>query len=162
MVLVLVQKAMGWGDNMPNGVVVFDVAEFRSMYPKITATDAQLEMFFLEAELLFNNTEHSCVKDVNKRKIYLYLIVAHLATLQAQVDAGNALVGRISSATEGSVSVSSDYGTLGKNEKYWAQTPYGAKYWALTAPFRTSLYVVSNFPMPVDRRGYPRNRFYNS
>ena len=147
---------------MTDGVVEFDVVEFRSMYPKITATDAQLEMFFLEAELLFNNTPQSCVKDLKKRKIYLYLVVAHLATLQAEVDKGNTLVGRLSSASEGSVSVSSDYGTLGKNEKWWAQTPYGAKYWTLTAPFRTSLYVVTNFAMPVDRRGYPRNRFYNS
>jgi len=147
---------------MPNGVVEFNVAEFRELYPKITNSDLQLEQFFLEAELLFNNTEKSCVKDVAKRKIYLYLIVAHLATLQAQLDGGNTLVGRLSSATTGSVSVSSDYGQLGKNEKFWVQTPYGAKYWMLTAQFRTSLYVVGNVAMPVDRRGYPRNRFYNS
>lgn len=147
---------------MTDNVVEFNVAEFREMYPKITATDAQLEMFFMEAELLFNNTKDSCVEDLNKRKIFLYLIVAHLATLQSQVDSGNTLVGRLSSATTGSVSVSSDYGTLGKNEKFWAQTPYGAKYWALTAQFRTSHYVITNFPMPVDRRGfYGRNRYYN-
>lgn len=141
---------------MPDNVVEFVVAEFRGIYPNIKNTDMQLQQFFMEAELFFNNTEQSCVKDIAKRKIYLYLIVAHLATLQAQVDSGNMLVGRLSSATEGSVSVASDYGVLGKNEKFWAQTPYGAKYWALTALFRTSVYVVNNFPMPVDRRGYPR------
>lgn len=146
---------------MADNVVEFDVAEFREWYPNIKATDAQLEMFFLEAELLFNNTKNSCVEDIKKRKIYLYLIVAHLATLQDQIDSGNTLVGRLSSATEGSVSVSSDYGTLGANEKFWAQTPYGAKYWALTAPFRTSHYVITNFSMPVDRRGYPSwNGYY--
>lgn len=140
---------------MAEGVVEFNVAEFREMYPTITvqvATDAQLEMFFLEAELLFNNTPQSCVKDLKKRKIYLYLVVAHLATLQSQVDAGNMLVGRLSSASEGSVSISSEYGTLGNSEKWWVQTPYGAKFWQMTAIFRTSLYVVTNFPMPVNRR----------
>lgn len=141
---------------MTENVVGFDVAEFRSLYPKITASDLQLESFFCEAELLFNNTSKSCVKDLKKRKILLYMIVAHLATLQAQVDAGNMLVGRLSSASEGSVSISSEYGTLGNSEKWWIQTPYGAKFWQLTAMYRTSVYVVTNFPMPVDRRGYPR------
>lgn len=137
---------------MTDNVVEFVVTEFREMYPKITASDLQLESFFYEAELLFNNTSKSCVKDLKKRKVLLYMIVAHLATLQSQVDAGNTLVGRLSSASEGSVSVSSEYGTLGSSEKWWAQTPYGAKFWQMTAIFRTSLYVVTNFPMPVNRR----------
>lgn len=147
---------------MTDGVVEFDIDEFRKMYPKITSTDMQLEGFFLEAEMFFNNTHRSCVKDLKKRKILLYMVVAHLATLQSQIDAGNMIVGRISSASEDVVSVSSEYGTLGKNEKFWLQTPYGAKFWQLTAQYRTSLYIVNNFPMPVDRRGLPRNRFYNS
>lgn len=147
---------------MTEGVVEFDVAEFRSMYPKITATDAQLEMLFYEAEILFPNGSNSCEKNLKKRKVMLYLIVAHLATLQAQIDSGNMLVGRLASASEGSVSVSSDYGTLSKDEKFWAQTLYGAKFWKMTAYYRTGVYVVTNFAMPVDRRGYPRNRFYNS
>jgi len=89
---------------MTDNVVEFVVAEFRGMYPKITVSDLQLESFFYEAELLFNNT------------------------------------------------VSSEYGTLGNSEKWWVQTPYGAKFWQMTAIFRTSLYVVTNFPMPVNRR----------
>ena len=138
---------------MTDNVVVFDVTEFRGLYPKITASDLQLQSFFYEAEILFNNTSKSCVQDLTKRKILLYMIVAHLATLQAQVDAGNMLVGRLSSASEGSVSISSDYGVLGSSEKWWVQTPYGAKFWQMTAMFRTSLYVVTNFAMPVNRKG---------
>ena len=41
---------------MTDNVVEFVVTEFRGMYPKITASDLQLESFFDEAELLFNNT----------------------------------------------------------------------------------------------------------
>ncbi len=137
-----------------SGVVIFDVAEFRSFYPNIKATDAQLEMFFYEAEIMLNNTEKSCIKDLKKRKVLLYLIVAHLATLQGQIDAGNALVGRVSSASEGSVSVSSDYGSMGNSERWWLQSPYGAKYWQLTMPYRSALYIVTNVPMPVDRTGW--------
>lgn len=136
---------------MTDNVVEFDVAEFKRMYPKITVTDEQLEMFFYEAEMLLNNTDKSCVKDLKKRKYLLYLIVAHLATLQANVDAGNMLVGRISSATEDVVSVSSEYGTLSNSEKWWVQTPYGAKYWQLIAQYRLMMLVATNFPMPVNR-----------
>ena len=138
---------------MTDNVVEFVVAEFRGEYPFFSElTDTQLNSLFRKACLRLRNDAKSCVKDIEVRKEFLYLIVAHLATLQAQVDAGNPLVGRLSSASEGSVSVSSEYGTLGNSEKWWVQTPYGAKFWQMTAIFRTSLYVVTNFPMPVNRR----------
>lgn len=148
---------------MTDNVVVFDVAEFREDYPFFqNVSDRQLNRFFKRAENSFlKNTNDSCIEDLEERKDLLYLIVAHLATLFQQAESGNTLVGRISSATQGSVSVSSDYGTLGKNEKWWVQTKWGADYWAATAQYRTSQYVITKFPMPVDRRGYPRNRFYN-
>ena len=134
-------------------VVEFVVAEFREMYPKITASDLQLESFFYEAELLFNNTSKSCVKDLKKRKVLLYMIVAHLATLFQKALAGNGLVGRLSSASEGSVSISSEYSVSQVGgEKWWSQTPWGADYWTLSAPYRVLNYVATNFPMPVNRR----------
>ena len=138
---------------MTDNVVEFVVAEFREEYPFFSElTDTQLSSLFRKACLRLRNDAKSCVKDIEVRKEFLYLIVAHLATLQSQVDAGNMLVGRLSSASEGSVSISSEYGTLGSSEKWWVQTPYGAKFWQMTAIFRTSLYVVTNFPMPVNRR----------
>lgn len=149
---------------MTDGVVEFDVAEFREEYPFFSKlTDTQLNSLFRKACLRLRNDAKSCVKDIYVRNEFLYLIVAHLATLFQKALDGNSLVGRISSASEGSVSVSSEYSvSQGGGEKWWSQTPWGADYWTSSAPYRVPNYVTTNFAMPVDRRGYPRNRFYNS
>ena len=88
-----------------SGVVIFDVAKFREIYPKITATDAQLQSYFVESTMLMNNTEQSCVQNLSERELLLFLLVAHIALLQGRIDSGNDSVGRIASASEGSVSV---------------------------------------------------------
>lgn len=138
-----------------DGVVVFDIAEFRALYPSIKATDAQLVMFFSIAEGFLDNSECSVVKDLEQRKYMLYLLVAHMAALNQQTEAGNAVVGRLATATEGTVSISLDYGTMGNNERWYLQTPYGAMYWQLTKRYRSMLYRLGKAPMPV-RRTYVR------
>lgn len=138
-----------------DGVVVFVIAEFRALYPSIKATDEQLLMFFSIAESFLDNTKCSVVKDLEQRKYMLYLLVAHMAALNQQTEEGNAVVGRLSSATEGTVSVSLDYGTMGNNERWYLQTPYGAMYWQLTKRYRSMLYRLGKAPMPV-RRTYIR------
>ncbi|MDE1486080.1 DUF4054 domain-containing protein [Xenorhabdus bovienii] len=132
-------------------IVELDIKKWRELYSNITATDAQLEMYFVEATMLLNNTEHSCVKNLKEREMLLYLLMAHIATLQNNADAGNNSVGRASSASEGSVSISLDYGTTSDSEKWYIQTPYGAKYWQLTARYRSFLYVIGQMPMRVRR-----------
>lgn len=132
-------------------VVVFDVAEFRALYPSIVATDQQLEDYFAMAETFLDNTRCSVVKDLAARKRMLYLLVAHIATITGMAEKGNPVVGRISSATEGSVSVSLDYGTMGNNERWYLQTPWGAMYWQLTKKYRSAVYRLGIAPMPVQR-----------
>lgn len=134
-----------------SGVVEFDIAKFREIYPNIKATDAQLQMYFVESSMLLNNTEQSCVTNLAEREVLLFLLVAHMATLQGRVEAGNDSVGRLSSASEGSVSVSFENGQTTLSDKWFQQTPYGAKYWALTAKYRSFMYVATNFAMPVKR-----------
>lgn len=137
-----------------SGVVVFDPAEFRLLYPSITATDEQLEMYFAMAETFLDNTECSIVKDLDARKTMLYLLVAHIALLSQQAENGNPVVGRISNATEGTVSVGLDYGTMGNNERWYLQTPWGAMYWQLTKKYRSMVYRLGIAPMPVQRTYY--------
>lgn len=134
-----------------SGVVVFDPAEFRALYPSITATDVQLEDYFAMAETFLDNTECSLVKDLKARKRMLYLLVAHIAMLTGMAEKGNPVVGRISSATEGTVSVALDYGTMGNNERWYLQTPWGAMYWQLTKKYRSAVYRLGIAPMPVQR-----------
>lgn len=134
-----------------SGVVRFDASRFRKLYPKISATDDQLGMFFIEACMQCNNTDKSIIKNLNERELLLFLLVAHIATLQQRIDSGNEAVGRIVSASEGSVSVSLDNGQTTQSEKWYQQTPYGARYWALIKQYRSFFYVLGKFPMPVRR-----------
>lgn len=67
-----------------SGVVIFDVAKFREIYPKITATDAQLQSYFVESTMIMNNTEQSCVQNLSERELLLFLLVAHIALLQGR------------------------------------------------------------------------------
>ena len=137
-----------------SGIVVFDPDEFRLLYPSITATDEQLEMYFAMAETFLDNTECSIVKDLDARKNMLYLLVAHIALLSQQAESGNPVVGRISNATEGTVSVGLDYGTMGNNERWYLQTPWGAMYWQMSKKYRSMVYRLGIAPMPVQRTYY--------
>ncbi|HED3889412.1 TPA: DUF4054 domain-containing protein [Morganella morganii] len=136
------------------GAVVFDVEKFREAYPFAKGTDTQLNNAFIKAGMLLRNDKHSCVCNLAEREILLFLLVAHMDMLQSNIDEGNSAVGRASSASEGSVSVSLDYGTATNGEKWYTQTPYGAEYWALTSRYRSFLYTLGVAPMPVWRGGY--------
>lgn len=144
---------------MTDNVVEFVVAEFREDYPMFSAlSDNKLQRLFNSAVARhLRNDARSCVRDLTVRKEFLYLIVAHLATLFQRAQSGNEIVGRLSSASEGSVSISSEYNSnpLG-GEKWWVQTTWGAEYWISSAPYRTATAIITNFPMYVDRRGTPR------
>lgn len=137
-----------------SNIFVFDPAEFRALYPNFDSyTDEQLEWFFemVENDIL-DNTESACIPLKTRRKLF-FLLVAHMAELQNRINDGNTgLVGRISSATEGSVSISSDYLSSPTALAQWLnQTSYGAMYYAMTAKYRTILWVASQRPMPVNR-----------
>lgn len=135
-----------------DNIVEFSVPDFKACYPNFAQfNDAQLQMWFTKATLLCNNTPQSPVRSLPERNILLCLLVAHFASLQTRIEGGNEVVGRISGASEGSVSVSTDYGTTSSSEKWYAQTSYGAEYWKLTARYRSALYIVEHYPMDVKR-----------
>lgn len=120
--------------------VVFDKARFQTAYPEVRAADAQLEMWFAQAESLLDNTGRSIVKKPEEREMLLFLLVRHFAALNERAAQGG-LVGRIASAAEGSVSVSADMGAAIGNAAWYLQTPYGATFWQLTAKYRRFRYV---------------------
>lgn len=129
------------------GVVTFDIKTFRELYPEFAAaSETLLEALFNQASTLYlNNTDESVVQDLKEREQLFFLLVAHLCALRGfgsgqNGGQGGGLVGRITSASEGSVSVSVD--NSGSNDQSWwfLQTPYGASYWQATAPYRTMQY----------------------
>lgn len=126
--------------------VIFNADTFVARFPEFSGTNGELlEMYFDEACLKLKNTDSSIVKDEKERRILLYLLTAHIAQLGQQTAKGNGnLVGRISSASEGSVSVSTDAGPVTNAQAWYMQTVYGAEYWALTAKYRRMRY----YPAP--------------
>jgi Protein of unknown function (DUF4054) len=129
---------------MTTGVVVFDPDEFKLKYPVFsTVDDVVLENSFDVATLYLSNTEGSAVRAVERRKPLLYLLTAHITKLVFGDNTGPAsgLVGRINSATEGSVSVATGLGTLAQSAEWYSQTTWGFMYWQATSIFRRFRYV---------------------
>lgn len=133
---------------MSMGAVVFDPAAFVVRYPQFASLPAAtLQAMFDEAAALYlNNTGSSIVRDLNTRAMLFNLIVAHIATLSGVATPSGAgstatQVGRVSSASEGSVSASLDAGPTTQASAWWMQTQYGASFWKATAAYRTMRYV---------------------
>lgn len=121
------------------GVVVFDAAAFKARYSDFSTTDdSLLAAYFNEATLILDNTDQSKVTNLVERQILLWLLTAHIGTLAKQ-PAG--LVGRLSNATEGSVSTGMQYNSS-LYSQWYDQTKYGAEYWAMTAKYRQMRYKV--------------------
>ena len=130
-------------------VAVFDYAKWTAMFPYLAAVPEPVAQgFFTVAELLFANDDCSPIQDADKRLIYLNYIVAHLARLAGYpVAAGGSaqpdgMVGRVSSATEGTVSIDTDYGTVRESQAWWIQTQEGATFWQMTRALRTARYIA--------------------
>lgn len=76
----------------------------------------------------------------------LNMATAHIAALNSPLNgqASSPLVGRITNASEGSVSVQTQFDVPPGSAQWWAQTKYGAAFYAATAQFR----VMQYFPGP--------------
>ena len=140
-------------------IVVFDINAFRERYPEFdTVSPSLLNAYFVEATVYLDNTDCSPVTDVNVRAVYLNMLVAHIAALNSGVGGQkpSGLVGRVASASEGSVSVSTAEVPVSPSSWWYLQTPYGAAYWQATAAYRTVRYVPgaspSNYPGHYYRR----------
>jgi hypothetical protein len=148
----------------PSPVVTFDFPTFIGLFPEFAALSPTLaNAYFIRATAtVFANDVTNLAYD-NGANIpvftyWVYLATAHVAWLFCQKDAmgiptsdpstaqaASPLVGRVSQASEGSVSVSTEYpldGSSSAQEKYLAQTKYGTELWAALAPFRTAQYAA--------------------
>lgn len=142
----------------PN-IVVFDYPSWIGMYPEFAAvTQPRATGFFRQACLFCDNTPCSPIPAQEPRATYLDMMTAHIASLNGGLNpcgvvaagSGPGMVGRITSASEGSVSISSEYPSSGDGPSaaWFNQTPYGAAFWAATAQYRTWQYFVGPQPFP--------------
>ena len=126
-----------------DNVVVFNATEFLALYPQFNNvfTPEQLQQFFKVACLLCDNTPNSKIADLAERKTLLYMLVCHIATLMQR---GTGMVGIISSATEGKVSVGLQ--NVINNPNWYSQTQCGSMYWLATAKYRVGMRYVRWIP----------------
>jgi Protein of unknown function (DUF4054) len=133
----------------PHGVVVFNFADWIVDYPEFAGiTQAKGQAAFNQATLVMANSCRSLIRDAAKREQLLYLLTAHVCFLRfgsndgaGAITPAPGVVGRISSAHEGSVSVSTSLDGNNQNRAWFAQTQWGLSYWTATAKYRTMRYV---------------------
>ena len=134
---------------MAAGVVVFVYADWAARYPELAAwcSSALSQLYFNEATLYCDNTLTSPIADVLLRTPMLYMVTSHIAAMNAPLNGvqSSPLVGRISDATEGSVTVKAQMDFLPGSAQWWNQTKYGAAFWAATLQYRLARYM----PGPV-------------
>lgn len=140
--------------------VQFDFNEWIQIYPEFTQTvnAVQGQHCFNQASLYNRNDGGGPVCDRFVQTLLMNMMTAHLAFLQyGSNQTGNQaspLVGRVSSANEGSVSVQTEMGFPPGTPQWYMQTKYGANWWAATAPYRTFRYRT------IPRRFGPNPRPY--
>ncbi len=126
-------------------IAVFDYAAWTTRYPEFGAvSEERAALFFTEATLYLSNADDSPVQDVGRRLVLLNMLTAHVAQLAGARNpdgAPDGTVGAITSATEGSTSVSFDSGLIPGTAVWFRQTPYGLSFWQATASLRSAFYV---------------------
>jgi hypothetical protein len=154
-------------------IVTFVYDDWLTSYPEFTTTtnDAQGEGYFAQAEEYCGNSDCAIVPydptaspPINTRLIILYLLTAHIAQMFAGSVVGgitrppSPLVGRINSATQGTVTVQAEMpGPQNATAAWYNQTLYGANANAMMAKYRMARYRASpgrfSQPSPVRRFG---------
>lgn len=135
-------------------VVTFVPADFKAAWPEFMGVpDARCtSMFSIASTTILDNTDNSPVMDADARLNLFYLLVGHLLvlyggnpTVRADGTLNNTPPGRISSATQGSVSTSFELQMpQGSALAAWYnQTQYGSMYWMATAQWRRLTYLPS-------------------
>ena len=136
--------------------VTFVFTDWSAQFGQFAAlAPGQAQGFFNRACNIFaNSTTNPSFRD-GTLQANLYLLTAHIAWLNAPRDEnGNPapsgqpappLVGRVNSASEGSVNVGLDMGDANAgspSQAWYMQTPWGAEFWAATAGYRTMVYAA--------------------
>lgn len=128
------------------GIVSFSPSAFVAAYPCFAKVpDAALSFNFSLACLQLGNSYGSQVRDEPTRAALLNLLTAHITALLNGVDGAPpspTLVGRITSANQGSVSVSTEFQSQDEAAAFYNQTQWGATYWRVTAAFRLGGHYV--------------------
>jgi len=148
-----------------SAAVTFDYAAWILRYPEFSAVqEPTAAEYFNEATIYWRNDGTSPCSTTAIQSMLLNMLVAHIAAIYSQ-SAGDQTpgaakdasvpVGRIASATEGSVTVAFDSGAPPSEQSaFFMQTKYGFSFWRATAQYRTMRYI----PGQLQAGGFPGAR----
>jgi hypothetical protein len=143
-------------------VAPFVYTDWTAQFPQFSTVSQQAATsYFTQATLYLDNSDCSPVPadpvTFQPRSMILYLITAHLAALFSGVNGqpASGLVGRISDASEGSVSVGTALDGLPGTAAWFTQTSWGLAAYQALAPFRLARYRASPGRFAQGRGGYP-------
>jgi hypothetical protein len=137
-------------------IYAFSYSDWVGQFPMFGAiSEPQATGFFNRATNIWANDGTGPVCNATQQESLLNLLTAHIAWLSAFRDANGlpsstgtipppSAVGRVSNASEGSVSVALDMGdaTAGSpSEPWYLQTQWGSEFWFSTSQFRTAVWV---------------------
>ena len=124
--------------------VAFDPTAFKARYPEFAAVpDATLTACFMEAGLYLSNADNSPVQNLTRRATLFNMLTAHVAYLGGLLSADGMPrpVGRVSQASEGSVSAAFE-GPPPGSAQWFQQSQYGASFWQATSSLRGFRYLA--------------------
>lgn len=125
--------------------VIFDPAAFKARYPEFAAVaDLTLGACFDEAGLYLSNSDNSPVQNLTRRATLLNMLTAHVAYIGGLLSADGMPrpVGRVSQASEGSVSAAFEGVPPTPGSGAWfQQSQYGAAFWQATSSLRGMRYI---------------------
>lgn len=131
-------------------IVTFNYGQWIARYPEFVDCNPDLaQQFFNEATLYWRNDGTGLCTNPVFQLMYLNMLTSHIAAMnvQAQGDPNpgapkdpNTPVGRVSNASEGSVSVAFENQYPAGSPQWFQQTRYGAAFWQATAAYRRFRY----------------------
>lgn len=132
-----------------SAVITFSVAEFRSLYPAFPDneqySDQALESYFATATCYISPVNYGWLAG-DCRKNALYLMVAHLASLNALILSGNTPT-LVQSSTIDKISVTLVPPPAPNQFAWWLQTtPYGMQLYALLQVKSVGGWYVGGLP----------------
>lgn len=120
------------------------------MFPEFATVSSGAATGYFAQATLFCANKLGPVQDLTTLTILLYMLTAHIAALFNPVTAGGANpstpVGRMSDASEGTVSASYQNDYAPGTPQWFQQSRYGSFYWAATALYRTFRYAPGCAP----------------
>jgi hypothetical protein len=126
-------------------IAVFNPVVFLARYPEFSGVStALLSAYFSEAGLYCSNCDASPIQNIAVRGVLLNMLTAHIAYINGALNADGQPrpVGRVSAASEGSVSATfEDVPPTPGTGAWFQQSQYGAAFWQATSKWRSATYI---------------------